>query len=65
MKTETIKADSGFICCLCKKISYGWGDKAQWGNNPQPLAKGECCDECNRTKVIPARIKLMQEKGRW
>ena len=48
----------GFKCCLCGKHSEGWGDKKQFGNNPQPLKDDcECCDECNNSKVIPARLK--------
>ena len=39
-----------FKCCLCDKQSKGWG------NNPQPLMGGKCCDECNMSKVIPARL---------
>jgi len=46
----------GFKCVLCGKKSYGWGDDQQYGNNPRPLADGECCDECNSAKVIPARL---------
>ena len=43
-------------CCLCKEEFEGWG------NNPSPLANSnkECCDECNATKVIPARLKLIK-----
>ncbi len=52
------KEETGFTCCLCGKHSEGWGDKKQFGNNPQPLKDdGECCDECNNTKVIPERLK--------
>lgn len=40
-----------FYCMLCKEFFYGYG------NNAQPVANGRCCDECNATKVIPARIK--------
>jgi hypothetical protein len=41
-------------CVLCGKIIFGWG------NNPSPLAtKGECCEMCNTTLVIPARIDMM------
>ena len=41
-------------CSLC-------GTKfPEWGNNPAPLADleadGPCCDDCNSTKVIPARL---------
>ena len=48
-----------YRCCLCGKEFEGWG------NNPWPLALNEeerCCDECNDTKVIPARLRLMVER---
>lgn len=48
------------MCCICGKEIVGWG------NNPWPVVKeedAECCDECNDTKVIPARIKNLY-KGR-
>jgi len=40
-------------CCLCAKYA------GRYGNNPAPLAELPlvCCDDCNRTKVIPARLK--------
>lgn len=43
-------------CCLCGKVCEN-----MWGNNPRPVAhtKGEdgvCCDKCNGSKVIPARM---------
>ena len=43
-------------CCLCEKeiaVVNGYAE----GNNAEPLASGRCCDYCNNTKVIPARIK--------
>ena len=47
------------ICCIC-------GNKCEnaWGNNPYPVKEeGRCCDNCNTTKVIPARLeKLVKEK---
>ena len=53
---ETIKEQTSFVCCLC-------GENAgEFGNNPAPLAEStelRCCDGCNITKVIPARIKLL------
>ena len=56
--TETQK---GFICCLCNKRSFGWGDNQECGNNPAPLKeKGECCDYCNDTKVLVARLEGMK-----
>ena len=45
-------------CCLCKKEII---DK--YGNNAQPLKKGQCCDICNIDKVIPARLKAFKERN--
>jgi len=47
-----------FKCCLCGKQKVGGK------NNPQPLKEGfeSCCDNCNRTKVIPERIKRLNKK---
>lgn len=39
------------ICVLCKKNFSGYG------NNAQPLKEGQCCDECNFTKVVPERLR--------
>ena len=44
-----------YICCLCGK------EKEGFGNNPYPLCKendfeSRCCDDCNISLVIPARI---------
>lgn len=45
------------VCCICGKEFYGWG------NNPMPIEKdGVCCDECNMNKVIPARMKAIENK---
>lgn len=46
-------------CCLCGKVikpnAFGWAG----GNNPWPLKdSGQCCDDCNREKVIPARLQI-------
>jgi hypothetical protein len=44
-------------CPLCKKVYKGYG------NNPAPLkVKGQVCDNCNATKVIPARLAGMFKK---
>lgn len=41
-------------CCLCGKLIF---DEKHY-NNPAPLSNtGVCCDECNFTKVIPARME--------
>lgn len=43
-------------CVLCGKAF------SEFGNNPAPLAEhGQCCDECNRTKVIPERYRRHTE----
>lgn len=42
-------------CILCGRPIRG-----KYGNNPWPLKEeGQCCDSCNTTKVIPARLELM------
>lgn len=46
-------------CCICKKEFKGYG------NNAEPIKKGTCCDKCNKTFVILARmldISMMSEK---
>ena len=48
-------------CCLCGK------EYSHFGNNPWPLTDKEddrCCDECNDTKVIPARISRIANKNK-
>lgn len=42
-------------CCICGKKIMGYG------NNAEPVKKGTCCDECNMTVVIPARIAGMKK----
>lgn len=37
-------------CVICGQKIIGYG------NNARPVKEGKCCDECNYTKVIPARI---------
>lgn len=56
MEKETKK--EGFKCCICNQHCLGWGDNKEYGNNPRPVKlEGECCNACNDTKVIPARLK--------
>jgi len=43
------------ICVICNKPFTGWGNDA-W-----PVAEGYCCDECNFSKVIPARLAQLRE----
>ena len=46
-------------CCICKGEI---GKKGSWtqGNNAEPVKSGRCCDVCNETLVIPARIKKIR-----
>jgi len=51
-------------CVLCDgkilpQINPEDGEPFWWGgHNPAPLAdEGKCCDYCNTTKVLVARIK--------
>ena len=42
------------VCCICKGIFYGEG------NNPEPVkSEGRCCDDCNNSHVIAARIGML------
>ena len=41
------------VCSICGKKYEGFG------NNARPINNGRCCDECNRTKVVPFRIAMM------
>lgn len=50
-----------FKCCICGVMERGYG------NNPWPVVEdvySRCCDYCNTTKVLPARIKLLTERSR-
>jgi len=37
-------------CSICQKFYAGFG------NNAWPVNDGRCCDWCNATVVIPARL---------
>ena len=41
-------------CSICSEEIQDWV-----GHNPQPVSNGKCCNKCNMTIVIPARIKEM------
>ena len=50
--------NNSFKCCICGKDVTG-----EFSNNPWPIKQsGECCDECNMNKVVPARILLSLKK---
>ena len=57
--TEEIVFDPNgtVVCCLCG-IEIPWRES----NNPWPLVDDEdsrCCYYCNSTKVLPARLKML------
>ena len=41
------------ICAICGREYTGYG------NNAYPATIGYCCDECNYTYVIPARLGMI------
>ena len=41
------------MCVICKKLIIGYG------NNAEPVKKGICCDECDKSVVITARLQEM------
>ena len=41
-----------FTCSICGKEITD-----EFSNNAQPVNDGRCCGYCNRTVVIPARLK--------
>ena len=42
-------------CSICKDNIEGFG------NNAEPINNGKCCDSCNFTQVIPARLKQFKK----
>ena len=56
-------------CDLCPRdidIHRDSTGKAYWnqGHNAEPLAYGRCCDICNATKVVPARLEAVRRYER-
>lgn len=47
-------------CVICNSV-IGVDPISGWagGHNAEPIAEGRCCDSCNATEVIPARIAEM------
>jgi len=53
-------------CCLCGneiEKKYTPEGKMYWdgGNNAEPVKSGRCCDACDWSVVIPARMRKHQE----
>lgn len=45
-------------CVICEVeigIQADWPNN--WGHNAWPVAEGQCCDQCQRDQVLPARIE--------
>jgi len=42
-----------YVCCICGKKYTGYGNNSWPVNNDE---SARCCDECNWTKIIPARL---------
>ena len=43
------------MCTICGRVITGYG------HNAEPVARGMCCDECNSSRIIPARIAAMRQ----
>lgn len=51
-----------FQCCICNEVFTGWG------NNPYPISQKEddrCCDICDGSVVIPARLDALLKSGKY
>jgi hypothetical protein len=54
-------------CSICQETIEKHVDpkgKVYWdqGNNAEPVNDGRCCDKCNMTVVIPARLGRIIKK---
>lgn len=47
------------ICSINKEHKY-----THWGNNAEPVNGGRCCDDCNSSVVIPARLMRNTNLGK-
>ena len=67
-----MKDYSEVMCCICGKPLYNGHHRelsldakiTYMGNSPWPVnedSDARCCDECNMTVVVPARIKNMKK----
>ena len=57
MKQVNEKIGTKMKCVICNSKVFGFG------HNAEPVMIGVCCDICNDTKVIPARIKNLIGAG--
>jgi len=54
-------------CCLCGAPCEPWhlDPPTGYGHNPDPLGNNDtdrCCDYCNYSKVVPARLRMFMER---
>ena len=42
---------------MMKKCDICEGIMTNYGHNAAPIINGNCCDDCNLDKVIPARLE--------
>lgn len=53
------------MCSICgEKIAPHPLSGFAGGNNAQPINDGRCCDDCDATVVIPARIEMILRRRR-
>jgi hypothetical protein len=46
------------ICVICGR-EYGG-----FGNNAWPVAEGQCCDKCQKVRVLPQRTLNARERDK-
>ena len=65
MKDNHVDKTKIHVCVICSETIKpkflgldNDGNKHYWyhGNNALPVADGKCCDNCNKTVVIPERM---------
>jgi hypothetical protein len=49
-------------CSICGNPIPAVGDWTS-GNSAEPVNDGRCCDHCDMTVVVPARLKEMRERA--
>jgi hypothetical protein len=57
-RERTMKHEKVEGCSICGCSYRGFG------NNAAPINDGRCCDDCNTSRVIPARIAGIQQAVR-
>lgn len=45
-----VSSNSHEVCCICGNKIKGYG------HNTAPAAEGRCCDDCNKSIILPARM---------